>query len=396
MNKIISYLFSAIAGILVMAGCSDRSDEPDVSNPPTPTDTRAVLVYMVADNNLNFNARADINEMKEVAAAQCQQTGGRWMIYYSGPDHAPRLFEFDENGSEKIIKSYSPDEKSVTIARMREVIADFRNEVKADSYGLVLWSHGTGWIDDRGSLDEPNSKSLINPQSYGYDGAQGTRMKVTSLARALDGQGFDYIYFDCCHMATVEVAYELRNAAKIMVACPTELGVEGMPYDTNIAPLLNGDATTAAQNTFAYYNQHYNVMVDATHYCIYGCAISVIDLTKMDKLAAATRDLLANGAMPDPDYQPVNYFRSGITDGIYDIAHYMNSFQVQEQLKSNWRDVFNEVMLYESHTPTVYYLNATNFSGLGCNIILTRADSNAYGYNTYGWWTDVVSEYFTE
>lgn len=393
MNKILTYIFAAVTIACGFASCSDGSDEPTPAVPPEDTlpESRAVLVYMVADNNLSGYARDDMNEMKSVAAKECEETGGRWIVYYSGPDHSPRLIEFSATGEENVLKTYPAELKSVTIERMRDVIADFKSIAKTDRHGIVLWSHGTGWIDDRGSLDEPAAREAIDPLSYGYEGTEGARMKVTSLARALDGWGFDFIYFDCCHMATVEVAYELRNAAKIMVACPTELGVEGMPYENNIGPLLRGEIETAAQNTFAYYDQHYNVAADSYKYCIYGCAITMIDLTKMDKLAAASRDIASGGISFDTDYNPVNYFRSGVSDGIYDMSHYFNSLPTSSELIDKWNKSFSEVVVSAQHTPTVYYLNATDFKGLGCNIILSKEDASIYGFDSYGWWKDVMS-----
>lgn len=394
MKKILYILLMILFAVEVVS-CSDKEDSPDLPEMPKPA--HSVLVYMVADNNLSANASDDLKEMRQVAAAQCKATGGRWIVFFSGIDHQPRLIEFNEDGSEKLLKSYSTDESAVSISRMRQVISDFRKIAPNQAYGLVLWSHGTGWMDENTCVDESQTKSanMISPLSFGYDGSSRARMKVSSLARALDGQGFDYIYFDCCHMATAEVAYELRNAAKTMVACPTELGVEGMPYETNIEPLLKGDPVKAARNTFDYYQSHYNNYADATYHTIYGCAITAIDLTKMNALASATRAVFETRPQMPNDYYPVVCFRS-ITnvDGIYDMKDYITALTADSQLLRNWNDALNNVILYESHTPTVYNLPASNFCGLGHNILLTEEDANFYHYNTYAWWTDVVSSQF--
>ena len=395
MNKILSYIAVMATALFALTGCSDSSDDPQPALPVKPEISRAVLVYMVADNNLSRYAALDLKEMASVAAKECEENNARWIVYYSGPDQNPRLIEFNAEGNETILKQYPADVKSVTIERMRDVISDFRQITHANQTGIVLWSHGTGWIDDRGSIDEPSDKDMIDPQSYGYDGYNGAKMKVTSLARALTGWDLDFIYFDCCHMATVEVAYELRHAANTMVACPTELGVEGMPYDKNIGPLLRGDVTQAAQNTFDYYQSHYNVSADAVMgYCIYGCAITVVDLSKMDRLAQTTHAIMTSGASLPDGYSPVKYFRNGVTDGIYDISHYINSYPANAELLAQWNDSYSDAIISSHHTPKVYFLDATNFSGLGCNIILSADQASYGGFDSYQWWKDVVAASF--
>ena len=103
---------------------------------------------------------------------------------------------------------------------MRRVVSDARELAPADGLGLVLWSHGTGWISDTGSINEPSEASgMMSPLSFGMDGR--LTMKISSLRCALEGNSFDFIYFDCCHMATVEVAYELRHLTPRIVASPT-------------------------------------------------------------------------------------------------------------------------------------------------------------------------------
>lgn len=385
MTKLIRHILCIMATCLIMAACSDKGDDPQ---PGVTEANRAVLVYMVADNNLSQWALTDLKEMRSVAAKECEKKNARWIVYYSGSDHEPRLIEFDAEGNEKTLASYSPSELSVSISRMREVINDFKRIAPARNYGLVLWSHGTGWINDTGSVDEPGSTAGLcdmSPLSFGYDGTSGARMKATSLGKALNGNHFEFIYFDCCHMATIEVAYELRHATDLIAASPTELGLEGMPYDKNIPYLLNADLRSAINETYRFYSNQYN-NGDG-----YGCSISLLNIKDIDRFAQATRSILSSGAELPDTYTPVRYFRRGITEGIYDMADYIKALNPETALFTEWQNLYNDMVVATYSTRRVYTLYSEKFNGVGCQIITSEAEAANGGYDELQWWHDVVS-----
>ena len=85
---------------------------------------------------------------------------------------------------------------------------------------------------------------MVAPLAFGFD--KGQKMNLTTLARTLQGQNFGFVYFDCCYMGSVEVAYELRHA----------MPSNGMPYNRNIRCFFapEADLLTAARNTFELYD----------------------------------------------------------------------------------------------------------------------------------------------
>ena len=123
------------------------------------------------------------------------------------------------------------------------------------------------------------------PLSFGDD--YGAEMKVTTLAQALEGRSFDFIYFDACLMGSVEVAYELRKLTPWIVGSPTELQVYGMPYHKNVPMffLREPDLVGAARNTYEYY-------ADGTDGMVPAASMVVIDTRALDDLASATRDII--------------------------------------------------------------------------------------------------------
>lgn len=387
-DRIIHHLMICLAPAF-FAACSG-SDEPAAPVEPQLTPAhRTVLVYMVANNNLSSFAADDIAEMKTGVSRLGDNADGRWLVYYSGPDLRPRLIELLADGTERELKEYDTAESSVSIARMRRVVSDARELAPADGLGLVLWSHGTGWISDTGSINEPSEASgMMSPLSFGMDGR--LTMKISSLRCALEGNSFDFIYFDCCHMATVEVAYELRHLTPRIVASPTELGVEGMPYDLNVASLLaaQADLAGALANTFGFYERQ--LAADDPLSPGYGCCISLLNTAALDDLAAATRDIYLSGATTPDSYVEVPYYRVGITSGICDMRHHMRAICTDPALLARWETAFSNVVMTTRTTPEVYFLQADDFAGLGHNVIRSGTDTTK-GYTELQWWTDVAS-----
>lgn len=404
--KNLSKLIYSLIAILCFQACSDEPEKPvDPVQPPVDIADRAVLVYMVADNNLSGYAADDIDEMKDGMQASNVPDNCRWIVYYSGPDHKPQLIEIGRDGNKSVIRQYDNTDLSVTVTRMQTVISDFKRLSPARNYGIVLWSHGTGWISESGTVTETFSSEndMLLPLSFGYDGYAGKRMKITSLAKALSGDKFDFIYFDCCHMASVEVAYELRDATDNLVASTTELGVKGMPYDSNVPLLLKGRYDLAADNTFNFYNRYYETVDQYGNPDVssYGCSISTLYLPPIDALAKATRNVLAfNTVLPD-GYKAVPHYRKDVVPNgsMFDFDHYIRALCGDNtELYTSWRNQFDLVVRNHKTTPRVFTLNAADFSGLSTNIISSQEefdrDGDKNGYRETAWWADVVSTVF--
>jgi len=125
---------------------SCREDDP---TPPTPDKaSRTVLVYMAANNNLGSNRfdAMDLAEMK-TAAEKGHIGAGRLLIYHAPYNKGPVMLEMTKDGLDTL-KTYDSSKMSVEAGRMAEVFADVQNFAPAVDYGLILWSHGTGWIHD--------------------------------------------------------------------------------------------------------------------------------------------------------------------------------------------------------------------------------------------------------
>ena len=365
--------------MLLLCGCS--SQEPDAP----PLTKRTVLVYMVANNASLGGAgydTLDIEEMK-AAAANGDLAGGRLIVYHAGVNAAPQLLDITQSGI-VVLKTYDDSQYSVERARLEDVISDTKRYAPAEDYGLVLWSHASGWLQD--GITEADEASTL---SFGYD--RGKKMNVSTLAKALTDKGFSFVYFDCCQMASVEVAYELRHATDFIVASAIELPIEGMPYDKNVKCFFSDtpDLIQAARNTFELYDGQENPENR-------WCSMSVIDTSEMDALADATRAIYS--ALPDmtlpPGYTPQKYQLDGRVY-LYDFADYVTSmaeaYGIPALLISEYDEAMHRAVIYKDATPMLYNtLPLTRHSGLSTFIMKSQQEAVTKNYNQLQWFADVA------
>ncbi len=392
--NILKYISACLLG-LVLATSLWSCNDNDSPQPPIHSD-RTVLVYMVAANSLGRweDDKLDLEEMR-VAARRGDLKSSRWLVYHSTYQDS-RLYELVDTGFVEL-KKYAA-ETSVSIKRMQNVIEDTRAVAPANGYGMIFWSHSTGWIED-GMAEENVNLPLSFGQDFSVDGEK--RMNLTSLRAALEPYDFDYLYFDCCLMGSIEVCYELRNCARFIVASPTEVPSNGMPYDQNLTWLCDGSRLAliqAATNTFNYYNEHQDEYMRSI-------AISVIDTEALDALASAIADIYSRTQLPHPLSEVTNYYGSDTsTQAFYlDFGEYVDALCDLHQLDSSflqkYHNAMSQAIIYKASTPGMWYRWGSyefviyNNSGLSTRVFNKPIDFDIKGYDRLQWANDVVTQH---
>lgn len=182
-----------------------------------------ILHYGAGDNNLEPDIHADVNEIEVVGSnemmnliAQLDRGNGNCKIYYLQADG-------DLN------KINSPVVKDLGETNMADprVLADFIKlgiqKYPAEHVALVIGDHGDGW------------KGAVEDESHGGWMSTPNIREALATAEAETGKKIDVLGFDCCLMATTEVAYELKDNVSYMVASEETEGGAGWSY----TPLIN-------------------------------------------------------------------------------------------------------------------------------------------------------------
>ncbi len=381
--------------LLAAAATGCHNDGPDKPDGPV---AHTTLVYMVAANSLGqaYPAQGvvkadslDLREM-ELAARYGALGHNRWLVFHS-TYKSTRLLELTASGL-KELKDYG-SVYATDAAVMQQAIDDAKRIAPAENYGIVLWSHASGWLED--GAETVAEKSGVKPMSYGQHG--GRKMNTTTLRRVLEDEGLEYIYFDCCLMGSVEVMYELRHCADYIVSSPSELPRDGMPYDRNLGLLAAGgrdNILKAADNTFNLYDTKADVEERTA-------TMTVVDTRGLERVAEATRAIYEKTEPTHPLQRVTNYYGSDrVSQGFYlDFGEYVESLYRQGALDPVlWADFFSAMssaVIYSAATPKLWnkWTIYTN-SGLSTRVVLRAEDLAVQGYDRLEWTKNVVSSRF--
>ena len=387
------YIVCVLSLAFIFGSCEETPDEPKVVEECR----RTVLIYQVANNNLGsagYNEQ-DITEMRNGAAAGKIPADGRLLVDNAKPSASPLLLEIKDNGVDTL-KIYSNEVLSVSSKRMYEVFNDVERFAPSKEFGLVLWSHGSGWLQD--GIDD-NAAPAISTLSFGSE--KGNTMNITTLANVLrNGPKLSFLYFDCCYMASVETLFELRDAAPVIIGSATELLVYGMPYDQNIEHFFSDEKALieAAKNTFDLYNAMSGMSRT--------CTMSVIDTQYLEELACATAAIYEKASPRLPStYQPQRFMSQPVQSCLYfDFENYVEAlcvdnsgnerFEDAAELLASFKNALSKCVLYKASTPRLWNdFDIKYHCGLSTFIVDDESKISNRNYNTLQWYTDVVSKF---
>jgi hypothetical protein len=182
-----------------------------------------VMVYMAADNDLEAAANLDLREMVRVGSTP----NVTLVVQYDTRSTQTRRYLI-ESGKMTLLEDLG-EQDMATPGTLKDFIVSGVTHYPADHYALILWDHGNGW---QTGVDKKVS-SLIEDWSNGATKSLPmTNRQVADgmlAAEALTGVHLDIMGVDACIMATIEAAYEFRNAAEILVASQDQ--VQGFGWD---------------------------------------------------------------------------------------------------------------------------------------------------------------------
>lgn len=387
------------------------------SSDPTPTPgniDRTVLVYIIANNNLSSYAKEDINEME---SAWDDQIEGELYVFYNGSNNTNTLYRISADDNSSVINSEVIEEYSSAIDPcdgdfFRSVIDQVQSLSPAPSYGLFVWSHGTGWLPNDVSTplksseltlvssleEEPQVQSRLEIllestssensmlRSFGSNYYSSNEVEMYDLPTILEGLEFEYIYFDACHMASVEALYELRDVTKYVISSAAEVLSYGALY-TSVVPYMFGDEECTIQMAKSYYD-YYNSMSSSV---MQSATISVVETKKLEEVASAINALVE----PQPTvefYGMQQYGRSStsLNDIFYDLTNFVRSTWGDNELYSDCAEAMSQAVLYEAATAKVLgTITINEHCGMSCYIPRTTEPETYATYRTkYQWATD--------
>lgn len=259
--------------LILLSGCKEK----EIIQPAPVKKNMTVVVYMAAENSLSGYYNSDLEEMIQ-AADQIPQDCN--FVVYVDSSTLPAIYLI--NAQQGKVEYQTLNEENSCIPEIfekniREIVKAF----PAEHYGLVMWSHGSGWIPAAKAPGKPNKTIGIDNNQNSPFSNRGSELEIPDMRIALEHVGvqWDYILFDACFMQCVETVYELRNVADYIIASPAEIPGNGAPYHKIMDCLTEKDSDYATHMAELYYESYKNND---------GLVISTVKTSEVDSLLRVT------------------------------------------------------------------------------------------------------------
>lgn len=222
-----------------------------------------ILVYLNADNDLYEYAGMNMAQMEAVGSnsamnvvVQLDPKPNKMPTsrYYVTRSAAPNAAKITSQVVQTLPETDMGNPKTLT-----EFLQWGVQNYPAKKYAVVIWNHGNGW------------------QGVSYDDNPRTNLTMTDVRTSLEGMNaaisqqrgmragapqVDLINFDACLMSTLEVAFELKDVAKVLVGSQFNEPGEGEDYRAFLNPLAAKPTMTARELSevmvYQYSNYHKN------------------------------------------------------------------------------------------------------------------------------------------
>ena len=159
MKHFASLLLLIMATLLLPVSCIDYEPEPYETTvlPGTPF-KKTVLVYMAAQNSLGAKGFA-LEDSTEMADGMKYLHDKERVLMFLDDNKAPRLYELRKGlHTPRLLRKWETDINSADTAQLTRMLRFMQEFSPSESYGLVLWSHASGWV--------PSPKSVAQEERY--------------------------------------------------------------------------------------------------------------------------------------------------------------------------------------------------------------------------------------
>lgn len=351
----------------------------------------SMFAFILADNDLDDHA--EYIEYDLIRGLRECPVGTELFLYIDRQNEQPSLRHLFllESGQVGVKTIAQYDEQCSTSPQVfREVLNTMISQSSGRRYGLIYWSHGSGWMPGL----SPDKTSLRNTRALGTDGIYS--MDIDDMDNILSGNRTPYFtVLDACFMGAIEVAYSLRNSTEYLIASSAETLGAGFSYHLMLPELVNGSRESLARSLDKYldycYTDYYG---DGT---ISGMA-SLIDCSQVENLASAFKSVLEH-SKDIIDKDSIQAFDCSYPHIYYDWDDYVHSITDDSLSLASFENQLKKTVIHKVSTPSVFtqtsgrdsMLAINHFSGLSTYIPGTSIGYD-YAYMQTAWYKKCYGE----
>ena len=384
------------ASILVCLACSLVLCSCNWFDTSAPAEENSVLLFYGAGyNNLSSDIKNNVQTISEgdvpkyiskhklLTYTHLSRTDSDWATPAEG--HLVQHY-FDHKGIRRtdtlmrVDASRSASDPEV----LREVLEKVASLFPDSKYGLIVSSHGTGWLPAgvyNKSMQPLQFSAKRNGTAedmpvYSYNESEGPKVKtifaevvkkngvnysqemsIQSFAKAIPVH-LDYLIFDACLMGCVEVAYELKDKADYIGFSPTEVLSTGFNFsDLSMLVKDSPDPEAFCRSYFEMYDSRNSY-----------ATISLVKTSGLDALAGVCSSLFAkySGQIASlTDMSGIQKYYRGSAHWFFDLEDILVKAGIGEEEHQQFLDALNSCVIYRAATPQFISIDIATYSGLG-------------------------------
>lgn len=413
---LITVLLAAMLG-----GCTKFNDRSAY-----PKKDFVMIYYCAGFNDLSSSIQGNLDVMKK-ADIPFKESKHKLLVYSHfsvsdgnfstlTPSHLVQLSKNYGKLQADTLLTIDPTRFATDPAVMNEVLEKVQELFPGSRYGLVVSSHGTGWLPagkySSGNViqfskkrpgqteqgpDQPEQSHGAALPLYRYNenpdeprvktfGAEvkmedgkkySQEMSIQSMAAAIPLH-LDYLLFDACLMGGIEVAYELKDVADKVAFSPTEVLAAGFDY-SDISSLL-GDEPSIESFCKLYFDHYDKAGSYAT--------ITVVKSSELDALAQTCKKMFDKYRSGISMLNTVSgiqpYFRSG-HHWFYDLEDILDKAGINADDRTELSRAINSSISYKATTAQFLEIRINTYSGLSMYLPGAGDASLNEFYKTLAW-----------
>lgn len=384
----------AVLSVALLGGCMKELAE-------APAPCRPLVVYLALDNNLQMEYDARMSALR-----RSWRPGMELWVYADTPSGATLgRMEPTSGGAElRTVESYGA-ENSASGATLERVLRTVWERSPATGYGLLFFSHATGWLPE-GGLQAP----LVS-RSIGLD--QGSEMSLDAFVSAIpSGMPLDYVIFEACLMAGAEVALALAGHTDWVLASSAEVVAPGFRplYESGLEVLT--ERTRPVPELLAAFGQSYMSHVEGLSGEYRSATLSLIRTSSMPALAEAVRRVTRGFAdeegrdTPPAGLQhfdrPGAYGDRPAAARFYDLEAYVEACLADPDAEAAFRGALADAVVWRDATERFLGGDGSPYKGFdigrhsGLTLYVPRGEFPALNetYRRTAWWQATREEVY--
>lgn len=384
----------AVLSVVLPGGCTKELTE----RPPS---RRPLVVYMALDNDLREEYSSRL-----AALRAGWRPGMELWVYADTPEGASlgRMDSTPEGVALRTVERYG-EENSASGATLERVLRTVWRLCPSDGYGLLFFSHATGWLP-AGTLGHPSGS-----RSVGSD--HGSEIELESFSAALpEGMPLDYVVFECCLMAGAEVMLELQGRTPWVLASSAEVVAPGFRplYESGLEVLT--ERTRPVPELLAAFGQSYMSHVEGLSGEYRSATLSLIRTSSMPALAEAVRRVTRGFAdeegrdTPPAGLQhfdrPGAYGDRPAAARFYDLEAYVEACLADPDAEAAFRGALADAVVWRDATERFLGGDGSPYKGFdigrhsGLTLYVPRGEFPALNetYRRTAWWQATREEVY--